>query len=467
MRCCWRACAATWSCTSWTAHGICVAAGSACAAGSAEPSYVLAAMGIDPATAAVPPAGAARPGDHGRRDRRLPRGVRAVPARPRARSRASRDRPLARRRRRAAGRRGRAAAAPATTASGSPSRSTAGKLVAVRFGSDACPTTTPRRPGWQPGRRARSLLDGARLGAAAAHAACGVAGARRACVEVAVDAFHAALATPSSRGAPFPATGRVAVAMSGGVDSAVALAEAARPRRSASRFSSGSIPHAPDTDRACCAPGSVRRARDLCHQRGLPHLSLDLRDTFRDTIVAGFIAGYEAGETPNPCTACNGDFRLHELVAAASRLGAARVRTGHYARIVERDGVPLVARGADQSQGPELHAGPRAHRRAGAARLPARRPHEARGARACRRARPRRGAREGEPGGLLPRRRRLPHVPRPVRRGAGGGPDRGRGRPRARPPRRRRRLHAGQRRGIGVSAPSPSTCCAPSRLAAP
>ena len=44
-------------------------------------------------------------------------------------------------------------------------------------------------------------------------------------------------------------------------------------------------PHAPDTDRACCAPGSVRRARDLCHQRGLPHLSLDLRDTFRDTIV--------------------------------------------------------------------------------------------------------------------------------------------------------------------------------------
>ena len=146
-----------------------------------------------------------------------------------------------------------------------------------------------------------------------------------------------------------PGTGRVAVAMSGGVDSAVALAEAPAEAFGIT-LQLWIDPHAPDTDRACCAPGSVRRARDLCHQRGLPHLSLDLRDTFRDTIVAGFIAGYEAGETPNPCTACNGDFRLHELVAAAGRLGAARVRTGHYARIVERDGVPLVARGADPSK---------------------------------------------------------------------------------------------------------------------
>jgi tRNA-specific 2-thiouridylase len=137
--------------------------------------------------------------------------------------------------------------------------------------------------------------------------------------------------------------------MSGGVDSAVALAEAPDEAFGVT-LQLWIDPHAPDTDRACCAPGSVRRARDLCHQRGLPHVSLDLRDSFRNTIVAGFIAGYEAGETPNPCTACNGDFRLHELVGAAERLGAARVRTGHYARIVERDGVPVVARGVDPSK---------------------------------------------------------------------------------------------------------------------
>jgi tRNA-specific 2-thiouridylase len=224
-----------------------------------------------------------------------------------------------------------------------------GQLVAVRFGADACPTTTAAAAWLATEAEGGSLLDAARLGAVAAHAACGVAGARRACAEVAVDAFHAALGDAVVRGATVPGTGRLAVAMSGGVDSAVALAEAPADAFGIT-LQLWIDPHAPDTDRACCAPGSVRRARDLCHQRGLPHLSLDLRDTFRETIVAGFIAGYEAGETPNPCTACNGEFRLHELVAAAGRLGAGRVRTGHYARIVELDGVPLVARGVDSSK---------------------------------------------------------------------------------------------------------------------
>jgi tRNA-specific 2-thiouridylase len=224
-----------------------------------------------------------------------------------------------------------------------------GHLAAVRFGADACPTTTAAAAWLAAGAEGRGLLDAARLGAPAAHDASPVAGARRSCVEVAVDAFHAALGDAVVRGATAPGTGRVAVAMSGGVDSAVALAEAPGDAFGMT-LQLWIDPLASETDRACCAPGSVRRARDLCHERGLPHLSLDLRDAFRDTIVAGFIAGYEAGETPNPCTACNGDFRLHELVAAADRLGASRVRTGHYARIVERDGVPLVARGVDPSK---------------------------------------------------------------------------------------------------------------------
>ncbi len=224
-----------------------------------------------------------------------------------------------------------------------------GHLAAVRFGADACPTTTAAAAWLAASGEGSSLLDAARLGAVAAYRACGVAGARRSCVEVAVDAFHAALGDAVVRGATVPGGGRIAVAMSGGVDSAIALAEAPEGAFGIT-LQLWIDPHAPDTDRACCAPGSVRRARDLCHQRGLPHLSLDLRAAFRDSIVAGFIAGYEAGETPNPCTACNGDFRLRELVDAAAQLGAGRVRTGHYARIVERDGVPLVARGVDSAK---------------------------------------------------------------------------------------------------------------------
>ena len=224
-----------------------------------------------------------------------------------------------------------------------------GRLAAVRFGADACPAATGAAA-WLAGQaEGSSLLDAARLGSRAAHRACGIGGARLGCIEVAVDAFHAALGDAVARGGRVPGSGRLAVAMSGGVDSAVALAEAPGGAFGIT-LRLWIDPLAPDTDRACCAPGSVRRARDLCHERGLPHVSLDLRDAFRAAIVEPFVDGYEAGETPNPCTSCNGDFRLHELVDAAERLGAERVRTGHYARIVDVDGGPLVARGADDAK---------------------------------------------------------------------------------------------------------------------
>jgi tRNA-specific 2-thiouridylase len=63
--------------------------------------------------------------------------------------------------------------------------------------------------------------------------------------------------------------------------------------------------------------------------------------------VAPFVRAYGRGETPNPCTRCNGAFRFGELVAFTKRAGAARLATGHYARIVEREGRLLVARAAD------------------------------------------------------------------------------------------------------------------------
>ena len=76
-------------------------------------------------------------------------------------------------------------------------------------------------------------------------------------------------------------------------------------------------------------------------------MTLDLREEFRRAIVEPFVRGYACGETPNPCTRCNGGFRFGEFVAFARRAGAARITTGHYARIVERDGRRLIARAAD------------------------------------------------------------------------------------------------------------------------
>jgi tRNA-uridine 2-sulfurtransferase len=143
-----------------------------------------------------------------------------------------------------------------------------------------------------------------------------------------------------------PDPDRVAVAMSGGVDSAVALL----------RAGSGAIgvtlrlwidPAAPDAERACCSPEAVIAARETCHALGLPHVTLDLREEFRRAVVAPFVRGYAHGETPNPCIRCNGSFRFGELLAFANRAGAARLATGHYARVVRHRGRLLLARSAD------------------------------------------------------------------------------------------------------------------------
>jgi tRNA-specific 2-thiouridylase len=160
---------------------------------------------------------------------------------------------------------------------------------------------------------------------------------------LAVDALANALA-PVFRASPDDE--RVAVAMSGGVDSAVALLKAGAHAVGVT-LRLWLDPAGPDAERACCSPDAVLAARAACHARGLPHVTLDLREEFRRAVVTPFVRGYARGETPNPCTRCNGSFRFAELAAFAERAGAARLATGHYARIVERDGRLLVARGAD------------------------------------------------------------------------------------------------------------------------
>jgi tRNA-uridine 2-sulfurtransferase len=143
-----------------------------------------------------------------------------------------------------------------------------------------------------------------------------------------------------------PDTARIAVAMSGGVDSAVALARAGAHAVGVT-LRLWLDPRGPDAERACCSPAAVIAARETCHALGVPHVTLDLRDEFRTAVVGPFVDGYARGETPNPCSRCNGSFRFDALLEFAARAGAPRLWTGHYARIVERDGRRLVGRGAD------------------------------------------------------------------------------------------------------------------------
>jgi tRNA-specific 2-thiouridylase len=196
----------------------------------------------------------------------------------------------------------------------------------------------------------------------------GLTPAKRHAAQLATDALHRALQgvasssldlTPNSGGkAAAPGGGghsaqpkRVAVAMSGGVDSAVA-ALLAREEGAEVVGITVKLWTDPETDgaKACCSPEAVLGARALAHQLGMPHFTLDLEEDFRRRVVDRFIGGYAGGHTPNPCILCNGEVRLAAMIDLAERVGAERLLTGHYARIVEdRDG-PLLATAADQAK---------------------------------------------------------------------------------------------------------------------
>jgi tRNA-specific 2-thiouridylase len=144
---------------------------------------------------------------------------------------------------------------------------------------------------------------------------------------------------------------RVAVAISGGVDSAVA-ALLERERGAEVIAITVKLWADPETDgtKACCSPEAVLGARAVAHSLDIPHFTLDLEADFRRRVVSRFVDGYAEGQTPNPCILCNGEVRLAAMLDLAQRLGATRLLTGHYARIVEDAEGPLLAAGADAAK---------------------------------------------------------------------------------------------------------------------
>jgi tRNA-specific 2-thiouridylase len=128
--------------------------------------------------------------------------------------------------------------------------------------------------------------------------------------------------------------------MSGGVDSAVAAL-----------LSEGNVAAVTlelwrdaenDAEGSCCSASAVRSARALAHRMGIPHLTVDLRDAFRAGVVQPWLDDHAEGLTPNPCVRCNGRVRLDAMAELATRLGAAALATGHYARVTD-DGLLRAA----------------------------------------------------------------------------------------------------------------------------
>jgi tRNA-specific 2-thiouridylase len=231
-----------------------------------------------------------------------------------------------------------------------------GAIAAVSFAAEGCATARAA------GAAAAEAVDGATVLEAAlvsadalAERLGGVSPQGRHAVELAADALARALSAAAGSGlmlAAAPAAGeRSLVALSGGVDSAVA---AVRERERGAEVVAVTLKlwadRRTDASKSCCSPLAVLGARGLAHSLGIPHLTLDLEDEFRERVVGGFIDGYRAGETPNPCVVCNGELRIDAMIALADRLGARSLATGHYARVVDDGEGPLLRAAADEAK---------------------------------------------------------------------------------------------------------------------
>jgi len=146
--------------------------------------------------------------------------------------------------------------------------------------------------------------------------------------------------------------GRTVVALSGGVDSAVAAALTVESGAEAIGMTLRlyDAPAHPSTRRrgSCCAPEDIDDARRVAEQLAIPFYVLEASERFRAKVIEPFVAAYRAGQTPLPCAACNRSLKFGHLLGRARALSA-RLCTGHYARVGRRpDGSYRLLRARDE-----------------------------------------------------------------------------------------------------------------------
>ena len=156
--------------------------------------------------------------------------------------------------------------------------------------------------------------------------------------------------------------GKVAVAMSGGVDSAVAalLLRDEGHEVAGVTMCLGVVP-AEGGKAKCCGPREIEDARSVCRALGIRHYVVDFAADLEEKVIRPFVAEYCRGRTPNPCVACNRSIKFGSLLEKALAWGFESIATGHYAAIEVENGVHRLKRPKDlrKDQTYFLHAIPR------------------------------------------------------------------------------------------------------------
>jgi tRNA-uridine 2-sulfurtransferase len=145
---------------------------------------------------------------------------------------------------------------------------------------------------------------------------------------------------------------RIVVAMSGGVDSSVVAALAARTGAEVIGITLQLYDHGAALNRvgSCCAGQDIRDARAVCDRLGIAHYVFDHESRFRDSVIDHFADEYMRGRTPIPCVRCNMGVKFTDLFKLARDLGADCLATGHYVRRVMGDGGAELHRAFDPAR---------------------------------------------------------------------------------------------------------------------
>jgi tRNA-uridine 2-sulfurtransferase len=140
--------------------------------------------------------------------------------------------------------------------------------------------------------------------------------------------------------------------MSGGVDSSVAAARLFRAGHEVVGITLHLWDYPDDAapKSRCCAPEDIHDAARVAAHLGFAHYAFDRREKFKANVIAPFVDEYLAGVTPSPCVTCNQTVKFAELIPIADRLGCSLLATGHYARIIQREGRFELHRGLDTTK---------------------------------------------------------------------------------------------------------------------
>ena len=145
----------------------------------------------------------------------------------------------------------------------------------------------------------------------------------------------------------------VLVAMSGGVDSAVALLKIVEMGYRAigitmKLWEYKNVGGNTLKDNNCCAVESINNAKLICERLQVPHYTIDFTKDFEKKVISNFVNEYIAGRTPNPCVRCNSYVKWDTFIKQADKLGAEYIATGHYAVIERENNIYKIKRGKDK-----------------------------------------------------------------------------------------------------------------------